>query len=809
MPASRERNGGRNLQPVHLKLLGRPEVVRGGSALEFRSRKEQGLLFYLVAEGGLHAREKLAELLWPSSNEKKSRAALRNALSGLRRTLREDAGASDGPSDAHPEGASYFQVGRGSAVAFVPTPGAELDLDMLKTASGMAWPLADEAARQEELRRALDALKAAAAAYRGEFLEGFSLDDAPEFDYWVGLEREAWRRRAETIFDRLTRLEMDAGEAQEAAAVAARWVGHAPLSEAAYLRLMEARLAAGDTAGALRSFEEGRRALKEGLGTEPGPEMNVLAARVRIEGSERASPPGASGVTRSEIPEPPLVGRASEFGALVAEYHAVRAVGPRAVVIASDHGLGKTRLVAEFLHWARSEGAEVLAGAAFEAREDLPYGPLVGAIRPRIERERAPDDLLPDVWISELSRLLPELRDRYPDLPAPGGDESPARSRLFEVLTLVIEALADRSYPEPLVVFLDDLQWVDAATLDALRYGSRRWAEDGSRVLLVVAAQDYVLETRPELLESLAGLYRDLPVLRLTLGPLTGEDVVRLLRSIVTEAREDLGMPNRAPDLDRLGRRLYAETGGRPLVLTHILMSLAEKGVLVRGSGPNGGWSLKPFGDDDLELLMPPGVRAALLARVGRLDTDASNLLTAGAVLGHGFGFDQLREISGMGEDESLVALAELLRVHFLREEPGSSPEGDAYSFVHNRVRDLVYTEAGSARRRVFHRRAFKMLEEDGAPPAELARHALASGLHGEAFLNFVAAGDEAMAAFAARDATGHYEQARRLIGRRAGRQPQAPEEVERLYVNLVRSYEMAGRPEEARSYEELRRYGQ
>ena len=827
VPASRERNGGRNVEPLDLKLLGRPEVVRGGSPLEFRSRREQGLLFYLVAEGGPQTREKLAELLWPSGNEKKGRAALRNALSGLRHTLRASAGASGaGSPDALPDGAAYLLAGRGSAVAFDPTPGANLDLDVLETASEMAWPPADGPAGHEERRRALEASKAAVAAYRGEFLEGFSLDDAPGFEYWMGLEREAWRRRAETAFDRLTRLEMDAGEAREAAAVARRWVGHAPLGEAAYLRLMEACLAAGDAAGALRGFEEGSRALKEGLGAEPGPEMKALAARVRAEGSLRTSPAARggelSGGTRSRVPEPPLIGRSSEFGALIADYHAVRAAGARAVVIAGDPGLGKTRLVAEFLHWARSEGADALTGAAFGSGGELAYGPLVSAIRPRIERERAPDDLLPDVWISELSRLLPEIRDRYPDLPAPGGDEAPARGRLFEALALVVEALADRSHPEPLVVFLDDLQWSDAATLDALRYGSRRWAEDGSRVLLIVATHGFALEQRPELSEALSDLSRDLPVRRLTVGRLTGEDAVQLLRSIVAEVREDHRGPNEAADLERLGRKLHAETGGHPLLITQIVTSLAEKGVLLRGEGPNDGWSLGAVGDDDLRVLIAPDVRATILAYIGRLDTDASNLLAAGAVLGHGFGFEQLRELAGIDEDEGLAALAKVLRSHLLQEGTRDSPagdasEGDAYTFAHDLVRDLVYTEAGSARRRVYHRRALTMLEEEGAPPAELARHALASGLHGEAFPHLVAAGDEAMAAFAASDATRHYEQARRLLGRLrdrgggrdAGRRPPPPAEVERLYLNLARSYELNDREEEARSVrEELRRYG-
>jgi hypothetical protein len=90
--------------------------------------------------------------------------------------------------------------------------------------------------------------------------------------------------------------------------------------------------------------------------------------------------------------------------------------------------------VEQFLRWALAEGADVLKGAAFEATGGLPYGPLVGALRARVDRERAPDDLLEDVWLSELSRLLPELKERYPDLPPPASNEVSAKARLFEAV---------------------------------------------------------------------------------------------------------------------------------------------------------------------------------------------------------------------------------------------------------------------------------------------------------------------------------------------------------------------------------------
>jgi hypothetical protein len=74
----------------------------------------------------------------------------------------------------------------------------------------------------------------------------------------------------------------------------------------------------------------------------------------------------------------------------------------------------------------------------------LPYAPLIAALRPRLERENAPDDLLGGLWLAELARLLPELRERYPDLPPVSEDETVGRGRLFEAVARLAQALVER-----------------------------------------------------------------------------------------------------------------------------------------------------------------------------------------------------------------------------------------------------------------------------------------------------------------------------------------------------------------------------
>src|SRR5262249_1507336 len=134
-----------------------------------------------------------------------------------------------------------------------------------------------------------------------------------------------------------------------------------------------------------------------------------------------------------------------------------------------EAGVGKTRLATEFLAWATAHGADVLVAPAFEMGGRVPYQPLVDALRPRLERENALGDLLSDVWLAELARLLPELVERFPDVQVPSGDEAVARVRLFEAVARLGQALG--AAPGRVVaLFVDDLHWADTATLDVLRY---------------------------------------------------------------------------------------------------------------------------------------------------------------------------------------------------------------------------------------------------------------------------------------------------------------------------------------------------
>jgi predicted ATPase len=329
-----------------------------------------------------------------------------------------------------------------------------------------------------------------------------------------------------------------------------------------------------------------------------------------------------------------------------------------------------------------------------------------------------------------------------------------------------------------------------------------------------------------------------LPVRSLTLGRLAEEDVEELLRRLATRAsssskptgalKEVVGSSNMAEsELKHLGERLASETEGQPFYLVETLKALLEEGTLVIRSRTDGetvvevgpAWRTEK---STLRGVLPKSVREVIRSRLSRLSPAAAELLRAGAVLERGFGFETVVGVAGLGETEGLRALEELIERRLLLEEAGGGEEEEeplfytdtTYSFSHEKIRQVAYTEGGRARRRMLHRMAFEVLEKGRAPAAQLARHALAGGLARQAFGHSVAAGDQAVEVFAARDALEHYQRAHSLLEEEVstgGGQPIEPStaDLEHLYTQLGRAFEMADEWEKAQAaYETMRALG-
>lgn len=784
--------------PLMLSWLGIPLITYTDRPLRFRTRKSVALLVYLTTEGGTHSRDKLTTLFWPESNSSKGRGMLRTTLAHLREGLESIETA-------------YLNIEH-QTISFNFDSNFVLDLHLVKSGLDAIQAQPTPAERKQLIHQ----LQKVVISYRSDFVEGFSLADAPDFDDWVTLQREVWHSRMNQIFAALSQWQFEAGDLNGALETATRWRSHDHFGEEAPLRLMQLQFANNNRVAALEVYDDYAKMLDVEFGGKPTPEMRTLAARVRTSTPVRRPQEAPSFALTSD--DLSFVGRLEEFARLAAAYQAASHGQTQVLVVTGEAGIGKTRLAAEFLKWARAQGANILPGRAFETGGEVPYQPVAQILRHYLNQESEPANWLSTTWLAELSLLLPELRERLPNLPQPQLEATTSQNRLLESIARLGQALAEAT---PLLIFLDDIQWADMPSLDALHYAMLRWADHKCPILLLLCARDLSTTPKNNLRQWLTGLKAKLPVTYINLAPLNIDDTVALISSLeagndwpshpTSEVEshtvgEKLLSTNSSP-FNAFAQALVAETGGHPFYLVETIKSLLEQKVLIPYRSAEGDQGLKWItldgenrGHFPLPRTIPNSVREAVLDRLSRLTPAAATMLTAAAVLGQAATFKQLAEMAGIEQLSGVDALEELVVKHLLID---AGQSGQSYIVAHDKMRDVIYGECSPVRRQVLHSRAVTAMQ--GSDPARLAFHALVAGMDAEAFHYSVIAGDAALHLFAASEAVTHYETARNLG--KAGQLTNADNaNVRHLYVNLGRALELSSRFEEAGAiYEELK----
>jgi DNA-binding SARP family transcriptional activator len=820
-------------------LLGQPLVYYGERRVAFRSKRVLALLVFLALTDLGQARERLAALFWPDHDELTARKLLRNLVVLLRHNVADTIQMAY--DDVSLVSAEHDALGRAALrIDTAGIPGLTLDTQTIEQAAALARRLVHAHLKvpKDQIRNAIDVLRAAVDLYRGPFLEDVTFDDAPDLDAWIGQQQAFYQQQVEVILNALTALYMESGAIVDASRVAQRWLEVNPYEEAATRYLMQARAAQGDRTGALAVFAATKRLLRTQLDTEPAPETVALAERLRH--SIRVTPSKTTAaVSRHVMQQPPVprsnsshdetrisfVGRSSEYTELVGAYETARHGQSQILVLEGEAGIGKTRLAEEFLSWAETAGAVVLHAQALEMIGHLAYQPLVDALRPQIAQENAPDDLLADTWLAEMTRLLPELHDRYPDLPTPSAisdDETTARGRLFEAVTQLIHTLAARADTGGLVLFIDNAQWMDTATLDVLQYALHHWAEQGSAVLVLLGVRLEARALEPQLDRWLVSLEREMALRRLVLQPLSFEETHQLLTGLgdwVILPAADHDDLSSQPEL--LIEWLFRRTGGQPFYLLEMVRTLIDRGVIrceqTREGQPVVAVAMA-INPSSLARMVPGSVRDLIRIRIAQVGDTASDILVAVSVLGNAASFDQLRALAAVSERETLLALDELIRRRLLVLSPKQDStttlgsHTSRYMFPHELLGATVYTEAGEDRRRILHARAFHLLVAlepqlgdvaarkisaiSAAHAAETAHHALMADMLEPAFRYSLAAADAAMGTLGADNANALYEQALhiahdlRRLAQASGRQCSVRDaEIKRISTRVGHAY--------------------
>jgi DNA-binding SARP family transcriptional activator len=323
---------------LQISLLGGLTITYQETAVsQFASRKVEALLVYLACNPRAHPRETLAALLWPENDQTRALANLSVALSSLRKQL------------------ETAVIAERHTVAFNEAMAYELDTADFQQAISQAR---EEQKRRGKLSRASATLLATAVSlYKGDFLAGFNIRNAPEFEAWVLLEQERLRQLFLTSLADLITFHQQRGQLGEAIGHAQQLLAVDPLQENIQRQLMHLYAQDNQRPAALAQYEQCVRILDEELGVEPDEATSLLYEQI-VSGDWGA---GAQGRRGAEEISPPLlrpsaplhnlppaatsfIGREAEL-ARIDEW--LGQANGRLLTIVAPGGMGKTRLAQE------------------------------------------------------------------------------------------------------------------------------------------------------------------------------------------------------------------------------------------------------------------------------------------------------------------------------------------------------------------------------------------------------------------------------------------------------------------------------
>jgi predicted ATPase len=394
--------------------------------------------------------------------------------------------------------------------------------------------------------------------------------------------------------------------------------------------------------------------------------------------------------TTARMVSPVFAGRETELTVLADCYAAVCGGAPATVLLGGEAGVGKTRLVTEFVARVH-EAARVLVGGCLElSSAGLPYAPFAAVLR----------GLAEDPGTDAISALLPggigELAVLLPELGASAAVPETGRSSLFGRVRALLERLAER---EPLILVVEDAHWADRSTRDLLGYLVRE-LRHGPILLLITFRSDDLHRTHP-LRPMLAELARLDGVVRLEPARLERGEVAAQLDGILGRPADPL-----------LVEGVYGRSGGVPLFVEATAACPARHGRSEPGSA----------GD-------------LLLAGVHRLPEDTQELLRTASAGGVRIGHELLAVVSGLDERALTAALRPAIDAGIL------VPDAGGHRFRHALIREAIHEDLLPGDRSRTHRRFAEVIEAapeigQGCDPAvTLARHWYAAHDHARALL--------------------------------------------------------------------------
>lgn len=370
----------------------------------------------------------------------------------------------------------------------------------------------------------------------------------------------------------------------------------------------------------------------------------------------------------------PLVGRAKELDALASFIDDIAKERGGSLLLIGEAGIGKSRLLDVVEASAIQKGVRVVRGNARELEQERSFGPFIDAFQSLDADD--PDGISRTGLHTDLTRTISDAEEAIE-----------LRFRLQETIIDTLEKMSERT---PLLLILDDLQWVDPASSAVVA----RVAANArfQRLGVVTASRPFPL---PMHVTSTLDQLAKAKARRVKLGPLD-EDEVRSLVQEMVGASPGPGLMEQA-----------AQAGGNPLYVNELITALADEGAFQEG----------PEGIEASTREVPASFKDAVLHRLSFLDDTTVRCLEAGVMLGPAFSVADLQILLEEPAERVLAMLRPALASGLLREE------GNHLALRHTLIHQALYEHVPSSARRALHVEIARKLASSNRPPEQVASH--------------------------------------------------------------------------------------
>lgn len=387
---------------------------------------------------------------------------------------------------------------------------------------------------------------------------------------------------------------------------------------------------------------------------------------------------------------PEFVDRKKEFLSLKEALASVTEKITAAVLIAGSKGIGKTRILNEFINFSSSYGAKYIKLKCSEENMSMPYGVLLDGLNSYLKSDKNNAiEILSKLSREELSQIisvLPSLEEYCADVPlAKESDDNKKRLNLFSGIAKLFELIIPSGI---LVLAIDDIHWLDTASLSMINFLIKA---KKTRLLFFAT---YLSETGPALpfgkflsSEGNKALFQ-----AITLGPLEKNDVKDLLLSILR------GIELTGEFLDMIYRR----TEGNPFFLQESLRLLIDKGKI---SFREGKWNLGEVSIDDFPLSFEEAGKSWL----NSLDQETREILTNAAFVGDDFNIELLKKVTQKNEGQILDIIDKANKSGLIQTK--SALNADEFNFSNRQLKDILQGLADSTKARDLHEKIAQALE--------------------------------------------------------------------------------------------------